>query len=113
MRKKTEPLDREIGARVLALRQGRGWNQLDLASRVGIWPGKISRIETGSSGVSAATLAKLAEVLGVSPATLLGKEELAGLDSDLVLALRKLGIERQKKLLQVLDFGIPNEALAA
>lgn len=54
------------GAAVRALREALGIRHMDLAMRADITRGTLSHIESGSRQVSAATLRKIAQGLGVS-----------------------------------------------
>jgi transcriptional regulator with XRE-family HTH domain len=55
----------EVGQQIRRLREGKGWNQAELAVYAGIGPSGVSQIETGKRNPSAATLQKIAEALGV------------------------------------------------
>ena len=56
--------NRDIGARVSALRQERKMTTTDLARRVGISQAQISRLENGLQGFRSGTLLKMAKALG-------------------------------------------------
>jgi transcriptional regulator with XRE-family HTH domain len=58
---------------VKRLRQGREWNQTELAFHAGLAPSVISEIENGKRDPSARTLRKLAEALQVDVADLFPK----------------------------------------
>jgi transcriptional regulator with XRE-family HTH domain len=59
------PSDREIGARIAALREQRGWSQRALAKVLGMNQSVLSRIEAGKRRVSATELDELAAALDV------------------------------------------------
>ena len=67
---------REIGARITAAREAKGMTQSALAREAGLSPSGISMIESGDRECLVGTLAKIASVLGVSEATLLGETSL-------------------------------------
>lgn len=56
-----------IGKRVRAAREKFGWNQTELASRMGVRPNYVNRLEAGTMGnPSAERLAAVASALGLS-----------------------------------------------
>lgn len=55
-----------LGDRIRALRKEAGWSQAELAERIGVDPGRVSRYEAGRITPSADALVRLAEVLNVS-----------------------------------------------
>jgi len=59
--------NRDIGARVKAVRQDRKMTTTDLARRVGISQAQISRLENGLQGFRSGTLIKIAKALGKPP----------------------------------------------
>ncbi len=59
--------NRDIGARVSALRQERRMTTTDLARRVGISQAQISRLENGLQGFRSTTLFRIAKALGKPP----------------------------------------------
>ena len=63
-----------LGRRAARLRRERGWTQEKLAEVVGVEPVTISRWERGHRGMSVATLARLADALGIQLADLLDIE---------------------------------------
>jgi transcriptional regulator with XRE-family HTH domain len=68
------PPSEPFGKRVRAARELRGWTQAQLAERSKVPAMMISHFETGvRTGVSAATLVKLANALSVSVDYLLGR----------------------------------------
>lgn len=68
-------MDKGVGARIQRLRERRDWSQLDLAEKVGINNSVLSRIESGKRSVRVEELNKFAEVFGVKPDYILGKDE--------------------------------------
>ncbi len=68
---------RQIGARIRAARQARGWNQTVLAEKMGLSNATVSCTEAGKNGMpKQATIERYAEVLGVTPASLRDGESL-------------------------------------
>lgn len=65
----------DIGSRLKALRAKQGISQRELASQVGVTPSTISQVESGLIYPSLQALFKMAEVLGVAPASLLQNED--------------------------------------
>jgi len=62
-----------IGHNIRRLRDEKGWNQTELGFRAGASPSIISLIENGRRNPSTATLAKIAEALGVEVVDLFPK----------------------------------------
>src|SRR5215204_5499198 len=62
-----------IGHNIRRLRDEKGWNQTELGFRAGASPSIISLIENGKRNPSTATLAKIAEALGVEVVDLFPK----------------------------------------
>jgi transcriptional regulator with XRE-family HTH domain len=58
-------------ANVLALLERKGIDQSELGRRMGVGRAVVSRMLTGEHGPSTATLAKVADVFGVTPCELL------------------------------------------
>lgn len=59
---------------VRRLREERNLSQLELARRAGMSPAQLCKIERGRNGLTASTLRRLAEALGVSVSVLLGEQ---------------------------------------
>jgi transcriptional regulator with XRE-family HTH domain len=57
------------------LRERRALSQAELAEQAGVSRATIVSLESGRAGAQYATMRRLAEVLGVEPAELLGPEE--------------------------------------
>jgi transcriptional regulator with XRE-family HTH domain len=55
----------EVGARIAAARQARGWTQGELAAQVGVSRSAVAQWETGRAGQVTANLARIAAVLDV------------------------------------------------
>jgi transcriptional regulator with XRE-family HTH domain len=64
-----------IGEKIRKLRERRDWTQKKLAEKVGINHSVFNRIESGERKVRSDELSRIAEVLDVTPAFLLGTEE--------------------------------------
>lgn|GEM_PF-3412119 len=58
-------LRRELGRRVVGIRERRGWNQLELARRLGVPRGRLGKWERGVNEPSLEDLAALSETLEV------------------------------------------------
>jgi transcriptional regulator with XRE-family HTH domain len=63
-----------IGHNIRRLRDEKGWNQTELGFRAGASPSIISLIENGKRNPSTATLAKIADALGVEVVDLFPKK---------------------------------------
>ena len=61
-RRPTRP-SRELGPRVRALREERGWSQERLAERAGLHPTYVSSVERGERNVTLLSILRLAEAL--------------------------------------------------
>ena len=66
----THPLLRTLGARIRALRLGKGWSQEELADAARIDRSYMSGIERGVRNVSVLSLAKVSKALGASLSSL-------------------------------------------
>lgn len=64
-------LNKQIGERIRALREQRGWIQRDLAETADLPVRTIGRIERGEVDVRISTLEKVARALGTSASHLL------------------------------------------
>ena len=64
-----------LGAEVRALRRNLALSSTDLAKQAGLSPAMLSRIESGAAAPSLASLAALAEALGVPVARLFAKHD--------------------------------------
>ncbi len=62
---------RAVAELVRAARKARGWTQAELAHRLDIESATLSRYEVGARAFPLPLLARCADVLGVSPASLL------------------------------------------
>lgn len=67
----TEELSLQIGSKVKALRTARGLSGRKLATAAGVSQPFLSQLESGRTSVAIATLYRIADALGVSPADLL------------------------------------------
>lgn len=72
MAAKENPIDLHMGARVKRLRQAQGLSQAQLASRLGWSQGNLSDYERGAGGWRLRDIIRVAEVLGVPLADVLG-----------------------------------------
>jgi len=71
-RSKAEPdTVQAFGRRVRERRTAQGWNQRELAERIGVDRNWVSAIESGRQNVSLQTLRKFADALSVDPTDLL------------------------------------------
>ena len=59
-------LQRKLGLQIVALRQGRGWSQTELAKRLGVDRCRLGKWERGLSAPSLEDLTALAALLGVT-----------------------------------------------
>lgn len=65
----------EMGAVVAELRRQAGMDEAEIAQRLGIDPPDVGRIERGERRLSAWELSVLAELLGVEPGLIVGREQ--------------------------------------
>jgi transcriptional regulator with XRE-family HTH domain len=82
-----------IGHNIRRLRDEKGWNQTELGFRAGASPSIISLIENGKRNPSTATLAKIAEALGVEVVDLFPKDHRSPLEPSLLN-----GLEEERRL---------------
>lgn len=66
-----DPIDVEVGKRIMTRRLELGHNQSALAKALGLTFQQVQKYEKGTNRVSASKLVRTAEFLGVSPASLL------------------------------------------
>lgn len=70
-RLKADRIDKEIGARIKAARDAKGWSLIDLAVKFKeVSSQQLGKYELGTDRIRASLLFKLAKVLGVKPAQL-------------------------------------------
>lgn len=81
-------MDREVGERIRLIREAVGLQAQDLATRVGLDPTVVSKIENGKRAIKAVELARIAEALKVSPLALLEDDPIL---SNLPVAARRAG----------------------
>lgn len=55
-----------LGERIRQLRKEAGWSQAELAEKIGVDPGRVSRYEAGRITPSAEALVRIAQILNVS-----------------------------------------------
>lgn len=70
-----ERLSAVVARRVREVRLAAGISQVQLAERMKVAPGEISRLETGRRSPNLETIEKLGAALGVEPASLLARRE--------------------------------------
>lgn len=103
----------QLGNRIRKLRHIRGFTQCELASRCGYTStasnSTINKIESGKSDVPASKLVKMADVLGVSVAFLLGEddqndeEKYFAKNNAMMLMKKKLSKSEQEELIKGLE----------
>jgi len=76
-KEEAERLRRDLGRRVRAGREARGWSQEELAEAIGVGSEMLSRYERGVKFPSHLTLVRLAKALDTSTDALLGIEATA------------------------------------
>lgn len=70
-----DEVDVALGARLRALRQGKGLSAKETAKRAGLSPSYLSRLENGHLSPTVATLTRVAQALGHSLATIFGSAD--------------------------------------
>ena len=65
----------DVGARIFALRKEKGWTQKQLAENIHVTDKAVSKWERGMNFPDLTTVERLAKVLDISPAALLGLEQ--------------------------------------
>lgn len=68
-------IDADIGARIRAERESRGWSLTDLAERASVSRAMIHKVERGDSSPTANLLGKLSGAFGLSMSTLIARAE--------------------------------------
>ena len=63
----TLDIKKQLGARIKALRQAKGFSQEQFAEKLGIAPRTLCGIEIGKNFLKAGTLEKILEILSVTP----------------------------------------------
>lgn len=111
-----------IGQNILRLRKKLGMTQEELAKKMGYTSkSSINKIEMGKSDIPQSKIAKFAEVLGTTPAYLMGWEDdkkentpedikLSEGEKVLIDLFRKLPDEAQKMYLEVLRNSLKNQS---
>lgn len=97
-----------LGDRLSRLRRAKGWNQSELARRMGLKGSQISKLERGSVTPRADILPRLSEVLGVSADYLLTGRSFGEMQRDYrirdrVEALETLPEPQRNHLVEFLD----------
>ncbi len=67
---RSRDFDRELGAKLRAVRVSAGMNQTAIGKAIGVSFQQVQKYESGTDRVAAATLQKLGDVLGMHPAEL-------------------------------------------
>lgn len=92
-----------LGERIRELREAKGWQQDELAQKMGLSRETLSGIENGRRHVKAEELGRFADVLGVSSDQLLGR-----------IALDKVNLEKiypQEKAVEAMRINVPAKNL--
>ena len=110
-----------VGENILLMRKSLGWTQEDLAKRMGYKSkSTINKIELGINDIPQSKIAKFAEVLGTTPAHLMGwSEEKKKSPSDdmkltegeemLLNLFRQVPEEQQQLVLQMIRAALGNQ----
>lgn len=85
----------EIGKKIKALRQKKGWSQVDVAEMLGISVPAFSKIETDITDVNVSRLAQIADIFEVHISTMFLDEETESKESEDELKKAKDTIETQ------------------
>ncbi|HWN43412.1 MAG TPA: helix-turn-helix transcriptional regulator [Thermoanaerobaculia bacterium] len=80
-------LQERLGDRIARLRRALGWNQSDLAARVGCKLAQISKYERNAYEPRLATLSRMAAVFGTSTDYLITGREAPHLEPDRLIAI--------------------------
>lgn len=78
------------GRRIAAAREAKGWNQADLAEKVGVEPATVSRWETDDLSPRPRRLIKIAELTGKAIEWLQGEDERQPADDEIKARLAAL-----------------------
>lgn len=92
----------ELGSRVRAARQARGWSQAELSRRAGVSARFLVDLESGAGNISVLRLAEVAQAVEVSLAALLGG---LGPVADEADALASLSPEQRRRALAAVGGG--------
>lgn len=101
-----------LGARIAALRRAAGWNQAELAQRLGISPSAVGMYEQGRREPSADMLVRLSRVLGVSVDYLLTGQPAAEESGKLADLIRERITSADRRLEQRTDRPFSRQELA-
>ena len=95
----------KIGIRILALRKQAGITQQELANKVGYKSkSAINKIELGLRDISQSKIILFANALNVTPAYLLGIEEITEEKNHLISLIEQLTEEEVEELSKFIDF---------
>ena len=109
-----------IGANILRLRRALGWTQEELAQRMGYKSkSTINKIEMGINDIPQSKIVKFAEVLGTTPAQIMGwdeeenspPEEPKLTEGELLLLdlFRRVPEDKQELVLQMIRVALGNQ----
>jgi len=96
----------QVGARIRSLRKQKGLSQKAMAKLVGVTPGAICQVEKGTKGLTAANLARVAEVLQVPQSVLLSGAEISKFFS---LATRPEKSKNYDAILDLIDLDLSKD----
>jgi transcriptional regulator with XRE-family HTH domain len=85
-----------IGKKIRVLREQRGWSLGELSRRADLSPAHLSEVERGLSAASLKVLEKIAEVLEVPSAVLLGSEEVDALGDRMRRLRERVGLTQKE-----------------
>jgi transcriptional regulator with XRE-family HTH domain len=74
--RKSDDIDRRIGARIRSERESRGWSLTELAERASVSRAMIYKVERGDSSPTANLLGKLSGAFALSMSTLMARAEI-------------------------------------
>lgn len=95
--KNEDQLYEALGERIKACRKAKKWSQARLADKSGLTQGYISEIESGKTRITVNTLVDISDAFGVTPNTLLDKQNVY-IEESLAVALYHMDAKAQKKL---------------
>lgn len=98
-------LAQHIAARIRSLRKQQGQTVTVVAKALGLTDETLRRLERGTERISAARLVRLAMVLGVPAATILGEPDQA--EVELLAAFRQMPKRHQRHLIALAKTMVP------
>lgn len=96
------PQDRELGARLRAVRVAAGFSQGEVARHLGIVRSAVSAFENGRRKVTAHELRRIARIYGTSAGELLGEDGAA--PDELALVVTRLSHEDRARVLHYANY---------